>query len=69
MVRERKAITNYCIHVRGYFYEFHKSDLVKISTSIYVYLIFFSHENISKIMKLSPREFLHLVQNRENICT
>ena len=29
----------------------------------------YSNENSSKIMKLSPREFLHLVQNRENICT
>ena len=26
----------------------------------------YSNENISKIVKLSPREFPHLVQNREN---
>ena len=27
----------------------------------------YSNENIRKIAKLSPREFPHLVQNRENI--
>ena len=26
----------------------------------------YSNENVSKIVKLSPHEFLHLVQNREN---
>ena len=28
-----------------------------------------SDENIREIVKLSRREFPHLVQNRENICT
>ena len=27
----------------------------------------YSNENISKIVKLSPCEFLHLVQKRENV--
>ena len=29
----------------------------------------YRNENISKIAKLSPHKFLHLVQNHENICT
>ena len=29
----------------------------------------YSNVNIRKILKLSPREFPHLVQNRENICS
>ena len=29
----------------------------------------YSNENIRKFLKLSPREFPHLVQNRKNICT
>ena len=31
------------------------------------YMYIYSNENIRKIVKLSPREVPHLVQNRENI--
>ena len=31
--------------------------------------IYSNDENIRKITKLTPRKFLHLVQNQENICT
>ena len=51
-----------CVHVLYaviFARAFASQNLAKISTSIYVYLI----------AKLSPREFPHLVQNRENICT
>ena len=33
------------------------------------FMSIYSNENIRKITKLTPREFLHLVQNHENICT
>ena len=33
------------------------------------FMSIYSNQNIRKIMKLSPHEFPHLVQNRENICT
>ena len=33
------------------------------------FMSIYSNENIRKIAKLSPREFPHLVQNCENICT
>ena len=33
------------------------------------FMSYYCNENISKITKLSPRDFPHLVQNRENICT
>ena len=33
------------------------------------YMDIYSNENITKIVKLNHREFPHLVQNRENICT
>ena len=29
----------------------------------------YSNENITKVVKLSHREFPHLVQNRKSICT
>ena len=47
-----------------YFHEFCESDLVKISMSI-----FYSNENIRKIVKLSPHKIPHLVQICENTCT
>ena len=33
------------------------------------FMSIYSNDNISKIAKLTPRELLHLVQNRENNCT
>ena len=48
-----------------YFHEFRESILTKIPLQ---YMAIFSNENITKITKLNPREFLNLVQNRENIC-
>ena len=33
------------------------------------FMSIYSNENIRKITKLTPREFPHLVQNHENICT
>ena len=33
------------------------------------YMAIHYNENITKIMKLSPHEFQHLVQYRESICT
>ena len=59
----------YCIFIkllflRGfYFHEFCKSEPHK---NFHFNIVL--NENISKIAKLSPREFPHLVQNRENNC-
>ena len=36
--------------------------------NFYFNMAIHSNENITKITKLSHREFPHLVQNRENIC-
>ena len=33
------------------------------------YMSIYSNENCRKIVKLTPRKFTHIVQNRENICT
>ena len=60
-----KIFIQYCIH--GYFcggFIFASQTLQKSPLQfIYIYT---SNENIRKITKLSPRKFLHLVQNREN---
>ena len=48
-----------------YFREFRESELVKIS----IFNLCLSINENRKITKLSPREFPHLLQNRENICT
>ena len=60
-----------CYFREGFiFVNFASQNLAKISTSIYVYMSIYRNENISKIAKLSPREFpyLHVVQIRENTC-
>ena len=49
-----------------YFREFRESDLAKFPLQ---FMSIYSNGNIRKIAKLSPCEFLHLVQNRKNICT
>ena len=59
-------ILAYCI------YKLLFSRILRVRTSHKFPLQFmsvYSNENISKITKLSPRKFPHLVQNRENICT
>ena len=48
-----------------YFREFRKSE--PRENFPFQFMSIYSNENIRKITKLSPREFPHLVQNRENI--
>ena len=46
---------------------FSQSSRVRPRENVHFNLCLFINENIRKIMKLTPREFPRLVQNRENI--
>ena len=51
-----------------YFREFHARVRTVRKFPLH-FMSIYSNENISKIVKLSPREFPHLVQNHDNICS
>ena len=63
------TMNKYCIHVRGGFIFANFASQSSQKFPLQYMANVYSNGNITNIAKLSPREFPHLVQSRESICT